>query len=50
MIGNAIVMFGCGFVLLTSPLHVPITVGFWLTGAVIAALAILTPLPMNNDR
>ncbi len=45
MIGNAIVFLGCGFALLTDPLHVPLTVVLWLAGAVIAALAILTPLP-----
>ncbi len=45
MIGNALVFLGAGFALLTDPLHIPLTVALWLTGAVIAALAVLTPLP-----
>ncbi len=45
MLGNAVVLFGCGFAILDSPFNVPATVGLWLIGAVIAALAVLTPLP-----
>ena len=44
MIGNAVFMVVLGFVVLTEPAHIPLTIACWLSAAAMVGLAVFTPL------
>lgn len=42
---NAVIFLVCGFVVLTSPLAIPLTVSMWLGAAGFTGFAVFWPLP-----
>jgi hypothetical protein len=49
MLGMASVAIGTGIVLLTSPLAIPVVVGIWISGAVMAWLGVWGRLPAAQE-